>query len=199
MFYCSKKVIRFIFTGWWFDACGPSNLNGVYHQHGQHTNRFNGIKWYYWKGSGYSLKATTMMIRPVDFWGANGAVVVQQRYQNWYGTLLFEGGKCLTFIYMLSKKNLQRRKHLKETYRFKSIKSVRTCDKHVKIKSNYEGTAQSMGKYCSRRPYSGCAPTCMANRVAIIPYANNIMWSNVIFVSRVYISELLVNIHQFLW
>ncbi|ELK10061.1 Angiopoietin-2 [Pteropus alecto] len=53
--------------GWWFDACGPSNLNGMYYPQRQSTNKFNGIKWYYWKGSGYSLKATAMMIRPADF------------------------------------------------------------------------------------------------------------------------------------
>ncbi|XP_060780606.1 angiopoietin-2a isoform X1 [Neoarius graeffei] len=64
---CVCKCSQLTTGGWWFDACGPSNLNGVYYQHGQHTNRFNGIKWYYWKGSGYSLKATTMMIRPVGF------------------------------------------------------------------------------------------------------------------------------------
>ncbi|KAF4026069.1 hypothetical protein G4228_018193 [Cervus hanglu yarkandensis] len=52
---------------WWFDACGPSNLNGMYYPQRQNTNKFNGIKWYYWKGSGYSLKATAMMIRPADF------------------------------------------------------------------------------------------------------------------------------------
>ncbi|KAJ3610641.1 hypothetical protein NHX12_022733 [Muraenolepis orangiensis] len=52
---------------WWFDACGPSNLNGMYYKQGQNSNRFNGIKWYYWKGSGYSLKTTTMMIRPTGF------------------------------------------------------------------------------------------------------------------------------------
>lgn len=56
-----------VFTGWWFDACGPSNLNGMYYPQKQSTNKFNGIKWYYWKGSGYSLKATAMMIRPADF------------------------------------------------------------------------------------------------------------------------------------
>lgn len=61
---CSNKCF---FPGWWFDACGPSNLNGMYYQLGQNSNRFNGIKWYYWKGSGYSLKSTTMMIRPADF------------------------------------------------------------------------------------------------------------------------------------
>ncbi|XP_076830430.1 angiopoietin-2a [Brachyhypopomus gauderio] len=64
---CVCKCSQLTSGGWWFDACGPSNLNGIYYQQGQNTNRFNGIKWYYWKGSGYSLKTTTMMIRPVDF------------------------------------------------------------------------------------------------------------------------------------
>jgi angiopoietin 2 len=39
----------------------------MYYPQRQNMNKFNGIKWYYWKGSGYSLKATTMMIRPADF------------------------------------------------------------------------------------------------------------------------------------
>lgn len=60
-------MFDFNVLGWWFDACGPSNLNGMYYQRGQNSNRFNGIKWYYWKGSGYSLKSTTMMMRPADF------------------------------------------------------------------------------------------------------------------------------------
>ncbi|XP_034040512.1 angiopoietin-2a isoform X2 [Thalassophryne amazonica] len=64
---CVCKCSQLTTGGWWFDACGPSNLNGMYYQHGQNSNRFNGIKWYYWKGSGYSLKSTTMMIRPADF------------------------------------------------------------------------------------------------------------------------------------
>ncbi|KAA0717593.1 Angiopoietin-2 [Triplophysa tibetana] len=64
---CVCKCSQMLSGGWWFDACGPSNLNGVYYQQGQNTNRFNGIKWYYWKGSAYSLKATTMMIRQADF------------------------------------------------------------------------------------------------------------------------------------
>ncbi|XP_041865401.1 angiopoietin-2a [Melanotaenia boesemani] len=66
---CVCKCSQLTTGGWWFDACGPSNLNGIYYQHGQNSNRFNGIKWYYWKGSGYSLKSTTMMIRPADFSG----------------------------------------------------------------------------------------------------------------------------------
>ncbi|XP_035649383.1 angiopoietin-2-like [Oncorhynchus keta] len=64
---CVCKCSQLTTGGWWFDACGPSNLNGIFFQQGQNSNRFNGIKWYYWKGSGYSLKSTTMMIRPVDF------------------------------------------------------------------------------------------------------------------------------------
>ncbi|KAM7111424.1 angiopoietin-2 isoform 2-T2 [Molossus nigricans] len=64
---CICKCSQMLTGGWWFDACGPSNLNGMYYPQKQNTNKFNGIKWYYWKGSGYSLKATAMMIRPVDF------------------------------------------------------------------------------------------------------------------------------------
>jgi hypothetical protein len=55
-------------SGWWFDACGPSNLNGMYYSHGQNMGKLNGIRWHYFKGSSYSLRATTMMIRPADFW-----------------------------------------------------------------------------------------------------------------------------------
>nr|XP_061794148.1 angiopoietin-2-like [Nerophis lumbriciformis] len=64
---CVCKCSQLTTGGWWFDACGPSNLNGMYYQGGQNSNRFNGIKWYYWKGSGYSLRATSIMIRPADF------------------------------------------------------------------------------------------------------------------------------------
>ncbi|KAG8143057.1 hypothetical protein E2320_000338 [Naja naja] len=52
---------------WWFDACGPSNLNGIYYPPNPATIRYNGMKWHYWKGPGHSLKESTMMIRPVDF------------------------------------------------------------------------------------------------------------------------------------
>ncbi|KAG2467381.1 angiopoietin-2a [Polypterus senegalus] len=63
---CICKCAQLTTGGWWFDACGPSNLNGLYYRAGQNTNRFNGIKWYYWKGSGYSLQSSTMMIRPAS-------------------------------------------------------------------------------------------------------------------------------------
>ncbi|XP_067867292.1 angiopoietin-2-like isoform X2 [Heterodontus francisci] len=64
---CGCKCSQMASGGWWFQACGPSNLNGMYYSGGMNTIRFNGIKWHYWKGSHYSLKSTTMMIRPVSF------------------------------------------------------------------------------------------------------------------------------------
>uniref|UniRef100_A0A8C4SN43 Angiopoietin 2b n=1 Tax=Erpetoichthys calabaricus TaxID=27687 RepID=A0A8C4SN43_ERPCA len=64
---CSCTCAQMATGGWWFDACGPSNLNGIYYNGKTSTARYNGIKWYYWKGPSLSLKETTMMIRPVDF------------------------------------------------------------------------------------------------------------------------------------
>lgn len=61
LFLCSSE-------GWWFDACGPSNLNGMYYTSGQNSGKLDGIKWHYFKGPNYSLRATTMMIRPLNFW-----------------------------------------------------------------------------------------------------------------------------------
>ncbi|XP_022067532.2 angiopoietin-1 isoform X1 [Acanthochromis polyacanthus] len=64
---CMCKCALMLTGGWWFDACGPSNLNGMYFTHGQHVGKLNGIKWHYFKGPSYSLKATAMMVRPLDF------------------------------------------------------------------------------------------------------------------------------------
>uniref|UniRef100_A0A8C4RDF3 Angiopoietin 2a n=1 Tax=Eptatretus burgeri TaxID=7764 RepID=A0A8C4RDF3_EPTBU len=64
---CACRCSLMATGGWWFDACGASNLNGRHYPHTQHTGKFNGVKWHYWKGSGYSLRGTTMMIRPADF------------------------------------------------------------------------------------------------------------------------------------
>lgn len=60
-------LISNYFLGWWFDACGPSNLNGMFYTAGQNHGKLNGIKWHYFKGPSYSLRSTTMMIRPSDF------------------------------------------------------------------------------------------------------------------------------------
>lgn len=51
-------------TGWWFDACGLSNLNGVYYPARHHARKLNGIRWHYFQGPSYSLRATRMMLRP---------------------------------------------------------------------------------------------------------------------------------------
>ncbi|KAM4705754.1 angiopoietin-1 [Rhinophrynus dorsalis] len=64
---CMCKCALMLTGGWWFDACGPSNLNGMYYNAGQNHGKLNGIKWHYFKGPSYSLRATTMMIRPLDF------------------------------------------------------------------------------------------------------------------------------------
>ncbi|XP_063041777.1 angiopoietin-1 isoform X2 [Engraulis encrasicolus] len=64
---CMCKCALMLTGGWWFDACGPSNLNGMYYTQGQHVGKLNGIKWHYFKGPSYSLRATRMMIRPLDF------------------------------------------------------------------------------------------------------------------------------------
>uniref|UniRef100_A0A671SBQ7 Angiopoietin-1-like n=1 Tax=Sinocyclocheilus anshuiensis TaxID=1608454 RepID=A0A671SBQ7_9TELE len=47
---CICKCALMLTGGWWFDAC-----------------KLDGIKWHYFKGPNYSLHATTMMIRPLDF------------------------------------------------------------------------------------------------------------------------------------
>ncbi|KAG9345029.1 hypothetical protein JZ751_009569 [Albula glossodonta] len=64
---CICKCALMLTGGWWFDACGPSNLNGLYYTRGQNIGKLNGIKWHYFKGPSYSLRATSMMIRPLDF------------------------------------------------------------------------------------------------------------------------------------
>ncbi|XP_048849663.1 angiopoietin-2b [Brienomyrus brachyistius] len=64
---CSCKCAQMASGGWWFDACGPSNLNGVYYGGKSNVLRFNGIKWYYWKGLHLMARATAMMVRPARF------------------------------------------------------------------------------------------------------------------------------------
>ncbi|XP_032631326.1 angiopoietin-related protein 7 isoform X2 [Chelonoidis abingdonii] len=53
--------------GYWYSCCTDSNLNGVYYRKGEHTKNMDGITWYGWHGSTYSLKRVEMKIRPEDF------------------------------------------------------------------------------------------------------------------------------------
>ncbi|XP_020756536.1 angiopoietin-4 isoform X2 [Odocoileus virginianus] len=62
---CPCKCAQFLSGGWWFDACGLSNLNGIYYPVGQHLRKIDGIRWQYFKGPSYSLRATRMMVRPL--------------------------------------------------------------------------------------------------------------------------------------
>ncbi|XP_051526890.1 angiopoietin-2-like [Myxocyprinus asiaticus] len=64
---CSCKCAQMATGGWWFEACGPSNLNGIYYSGNSNVVHYNSIKWYYWKGPSWMASMTTMMVRPVDF------------------------------------------------------------------------------------------------------------------------------------
>uniref|UniRef100_A0A1Y9H2C0 Fibrinogen C-terminal domain-containing protein n=1 Tax=Anopheles dirus TaxID=7168 RepID=A0A1Y9H2C0_9DIPT len=54
-------------SGWWFNSCAESNLNGKYYLEDPHSHKSTGILWESWLGD-YSLKAAKMMIRPKDSW-----------------------------------------------------------------------------------------------------------------------------------
>uniref|UniRef100_A0A8C7ZVZ9 Angiopoietin 2b n=1 Tax=Oryzias sinensis TaxID=183150 RepID=A0A8C7ZVZ9_9TELE len=64
---CTCKCAQLASGGWWFEACGPSNLNGIYYPASSNVVRYNGIKWYYWKGPNTMATMTTMMVRPANF------------------------------------------------------------------------------------------------------------------------------------
>ncbi|CAO2578347.1 Angpt4 [Lemmus lemmus] len=63
---CMCKCAQMLSGGWWFDACGLSNLNGIYYPVHQHLQKINGIRWHYFRGPSYSLHGTRMMLRPMD-------------------------------------------------------------------------------------------------------------------------------------
>uniref|UniRef100_A0A671SR90 Angiopoietin-4-like n=1 Tax=Sinocyclocheilus anshuiensis TaxID=1608454 RepID=A0A671SR90_9TELE len=64
---CVCKCALMMTGGWWFDACGLSNLNGIFYTVGHNIRKLNGIKWHHFRGPSYSLQSTSMMIRPADF------------------------------------------------------------------------------------------------------------------------------------
>ena len=48
--------------GWWYNACGPANLNGKYYNNIP-ERLWGGIFWTDWVNNGKSLKRTEMKIR----------------------------------------------------------------------------------------------------------------------------------------
>ncbi|NXG32874.1 ANGL7 protein, partial [Dromaius novaehollandiae] len=64
---CVDDCAQFRKGGYWYNCCTDSNLNGVYYRKGDHTKNMDGITWYGWHGSTYSLKRVEMKIRPEDF------------------------------------------------------------------------------------------------------------------------------------
>ncbi|NXH13796.1 ANGP4 protein, partial [Bucco capensis] len=64
---CLCKCAQMLSGGWWFDACGLSNLNGIYYPARQRLRKLNGIRWHHFQGPSYSLRGTRMLIRPATF------------------------------------------------------------------------------------------------------------------------------------
>ncbi|NXI64602.1 ANGP4 protein, partial [Anseranas semipalmata] len=64
---CLCKCAQMLSGGWWFDACGLSNLNGIYYPARHNIRKLNGIRWHYFQGPSYSLQGTRMLIRPAGF------------------------------------------------------------------------------------------------------------------------------------
>ncbi|MBN3314981.1 ANGL1 protein, partial [Atractosteus spatula] len=63
----SGNCAHFHKGGWWYNACGQTNLNGVWYSGGIYRSKFqDGIFWADYGGGFYSLKAVRMMIRPID-------------------------------------------------------------------------------------------------------------------------------------
>ncbi|XP_076352428.1 uncharacterized protein LOC143247289 isoform X2 [Tachypleus tridentatus] len=50
--------------GWWYNQCDACNLNGQY-LNGLTQQEYQGVYWFEWQGPSYSLRATSMKIRPL--------------------------------------------------------------------------------------------------------------------------------------
>ncbi|XP_060942043.1 fibrinogen like 1B [Limanda limanda] len=61
-------------AGWWFNRCHAANLNGKFYRSGKYKNQHdNGVVWGSWKGLWYSLRHTTMKVRPLVFLDVDGS------------------------------------------------------------------------------------------------------------------------------
>jgi len=61
--YISGKCAEYRHGAWWYDDCGYSSLNGRYYQQGGKIS--DGVVWYRWKVSWYSMRFTEMKLRPL--------------------------------------------------------------------------------------------------------------------------------------
>ncbi|XP_019729015.1 fibrinogen like 1B [Hippocampus comes] len=60
--------------GWWYNRCHVANLNGKFYRKGEYKGQFdNGVVWGTWRGLWYSLRHTTMKVRPLLFLDAMGS------------------------------------------------------------------------------------------------------------------------------
>ncbi|XP_042564461.1 fibrinogen like 1B isoform X3 [Clupea harengus] len=51
--------------GWWYNRCHAANLNGKFYRGGEYkAKNDNGVVWGTWRGLWYSLRHTTMKVRP---------------------------------------------------------------------------------------------------------------------------------------
>ncbi|KAM3602124.1 uncharacterized protein V6R79_024748 [Siganus canaliculatus] len=61
-------------AGWWFNRCHAANLNGKFYRTGNYKGQYdNGVVWGTWKGLWYSLKHTTVKVRPLVFLDVTGS------------------------------------------------------------------------------------------------------------------------------
>uniref|UniRef100_A0A3Q3VX34 Fibrinogen C-terminal domain-containing protein n=1 Tax=Mola mola TaxID=94237 RepID=A0A3Q3VX34_MOLML len=61
-------------AGWWFNRCHIANLNGKFYRTGTYKAEYdNGVVWGTWKGLWYSLRHTTMKVRPLTFLDSVGS------------------------------------------------------------------------------------------------------------------------------
>uniref|UniRef100_A0A3P8U448 Fibrinogen like 1B n=1 Tax=Amphiprion percula TaxID=161767 RepID=A0A3P8U448_AMPPE len=60
--------------GWWFNRCHAANLNGNFYRKGKYKAEYDdGVVWGTWKGLWYSLRHTTMKVRPLVFLDSVGS------------------------------------------------------------------------------------------------------------------------------
>ncbi|XP_028839420.1 fibrinogen like 1B isoform X2 [Denticeps clupeoides] len=60
--------------GWWYNRCHAANLNGRFYRGGTYKAKHdNGVVWSTWRGLWYSLRHTTMKVRPQLFLDSLGS------------------------------------------------------------------------------------------------------------------------------